>query len=110
MIEFPYLNEPVDERIARQMKARGNKRSKCLASVIVLLALQALAASTARTGEPGPRQLENVTKQVFDHYVALTQARNDAELKRGSNLLWVDGLAEGPRAQAYAALKSGEVK
>jgi len=48
-----------------------------------------------------------VTKQTFDHYVALTQARNDEELKRGSNLLWVDGLSEGPRAEAYAALKSG---
>ncbi len=92
------------------MKARVNKRPKSLGSVIVLLVLQMLAAGMARASEPGPRQLENVTKQTFDHYVALTQARNDEELKRGTNLLWVDGLSEGPRAEAYAALKSGEVK
>ena len=93
------------------MKARGNKSLKYLASLIVLLALGSTASvSTARASEPEPRQLENVTKQAFDHYVALTQARNDAELKRGSNLLWVDELPEGPRAEAYAALKSGEVK
>jgi len=110
MIESQYLNEPVDERSARQVKARSNKRSKSLGLVIVLLALHTMAASTARTGEPVPRRLENVTKLAFDHYVALTQARNDEELKRDTNLLWVDGLAEGPRAEAYAALKSGEVK
>jgi hypothetical protein len=84
---------------------------KYLASLIVLLALRTtMATGTARTGELEPRRLENVTKLAFDHYVALTQARNDAELKRGSNLLWVDGLPEGPRTEAYAALKSGEVK
>ena len=90
------------------MKARGNKRPSCLGPGILLLALQTAAASTARTGEP--RRLENATTLAFDHYVALTQARNDAELKRGTNLLWVDGLPEGPRAEAYAALKNGEVK
>lgn len=84
---------------------------KYLASLIVLLALRStMATGTARTGELEPRRLENVTKLAFDHYVALTQARNDAELKRDTNLLWVDGLPEGPRAEAYAALKSGEVK
>ena len=92
------------------MKARRNKRSKRLGSVIVLFALQTTSAGTARTSEPEPRRLENVTKPAFDHYVALTQARNDAELKRGTNLLSVDGLPEDPRAEAYAALKSGEVK
>jgi hypothetical protein len=51
-----------------------------------------------------------MTKLAFDHYVALTQSRNDSELKRDSNLLWVDGQPESPRAEAYAALKSGEVK
>jgi hypothetical protein len=51
-----------------------------------------------------------VTKLAFDRYVALTQARNDEELKRHSHLLWVDGFAEGPRTEAYAALKRGEVK
>src|ERR1700730_3104191 len=110
MREFQNHRQPAIERNARQVKARRNKRSKRLGSVIVLFALQTTSAGTARTSEPEPRRLENVTKLAFDHYVALTQARNDAELKRGTNLLWVDGLPEGPRAEAYAALKSGEVK
>jgi len=100
----------VDKGITRQVKARGNKRSKFLGLLTVLLVLQTASASMARTGEPGPPRLESGTKLAFDHYVELTQARNDSELKRDSNRLWVDGLPEGPRAEAYAALKSGEVK
>jgi hypothetical protein len=100
----------MEEGIARQVKARGNRRSRTPGLLIVLLVLHAMAAGTARTGEPGPPHLKNVTKQAFDHYVALTEARNNAELKRDTNLLWVDGLPEGQRREAYAALKSGEVK
>jgi hypothetical protein len=77
---------------------------------IVLLAIETAFAGTARSGAPEPPKLENVTKHAFDRYMALTEARNEAELKRGLNLLWVDGLPEGPRAEAYAALNSGEVK
>ena len=110
MKEFQNHSWPANERYARQVKVRGNKRSKSLGPVIVLLAMHSMAAGTARASEPEPRRLEDVTKLAFDHYVALTQARNDAELKRDTNLLWVDGLPEGPRAEAYGALKSGEVK
>jgi hypothetical protein len=108
MREFQDLNQPVNERIARQVKARDNRRSKTVGLWIALVALQT-ASGTARSA-PEPGKLENVTKQAFDRYVGLTQERNDAELKRGSQLLWVDGLPEGPRAEAYAALKGGEVK
>ena len=76
----------------------------------MLLALETASGGTARSGAPEPPKLENVTKQAFERYVALTQARNDVEQKGHSNLLWVDGLSEGSRAEAYAALKSGEVK
>ena len=110
MKEFQYLNWRANARIERQVMARGNRRSKTPGLLIALLALHMMAATTARTGEPGPPHLENATMQAFDHYVALTQARNDEELNRDSNLLWVDGLAEGPRTEAYAALKRGEVK
>jgi len=110
MKEFQYLNWRANARIERQVMARGNRRSKTPGLLIALLALHTMAASTARTGEPGPPHLENATKQAFDHYVALTEARNNAELKRDTNLLWVDGLPEGQRGEAYAALKRGEVK
>jgi hypothetical protein len=108
MREFQDLNQPVNERIARQVKAGDNRRSKTVGCWIALVALQT-ASGTARSA-PEPRKLENVTKQAFDRYVGLTQERDDAELERGSHLLWVDGLPEGPRAEAYAALKGGEVK
>ncbi|HET8922814.1 MAG TPA: hypothetical protein VFN26_07425 [Candidatus Acidoferrum sp.] len=50
------------------------------------------------------------TQEAFDRYVKLTDARNEAELKRGSGLLWIDGLPEAQRTEAYAALKRNEVK
>jgi hypothetical protein len=54
--------------------------------------------------------LKPATISAFDEYVKLTQDRNDAELQRGTNLLWIDSLPESERAQAYEALKRGEVK
>jgi hypothetical protein len=110
MNEFQNINGHVDERIAWHVKAKANSKSGPRGLLIALLALNAVAAGTARSGEPVPAKLENATKQAFDHYVALTQARNDSELKSDSNHLWVDGLPEGQRAEAYAALKRGEVK
>jgi hypothetical protein len=40
----------------------------------------------------------------------LTEERNEAELKRGSALLWIDSLGEAQRSDAYAALKRSEVQ
>lgn len=50
------------------------------------------------------------TIAAFTEYVKLTDARNNDESQRGTNLLWIDGLPESERAQAYEALKRGEVK
>jgi hypothetical protein len=54
--------------------------------------------------------LKPTTIAAFTEYVKLTDARNNDELQRGTNLLWIDGLPESERAQAYEALKRGEVK
>jgi hypothetical protein len=59
---------------------------------------------------PAVPQLTSPTIEAFNDYVRLTEARSDAELKRGSGLLWVDGLPGGERAQAYDQLRRGEVK
>ena len=69
-----------------------------------------VAVGVAQAAEPEPARLKSDTIADFDHYLKLTEARNDAELKRGTNLLWVDGLPSEQRAQAYAALKRGEVE
>jgi hypothetical protein len=54
--------------------------------------------------------LKPVTVAAFDEYVKLTDARNDDELRRGTNLLWIDSLPESERAQAYEELRRGAVK
>jgi hypothetical protein len=60
--------------------------------------------------DPAVPQLAPSTIEAFNGYVRLTEARNDDELKRGTGLLWVDGLAGDARAQAYEDLRRGEVK
>ncbi len=55
-------------------------------------------------------KLKTETHGAFERYVRVVEARNKAELKRGTDLLWIDGLPEEQRAEAYAALKRGEVK
>jgi hypothetical protein len=50
------------------------------------------------------------TVDAFDRYVRLTDARNDAELKQGTRLLWIDGLPEAARTEAHVALQRGEVE
>jgi hypothetical protein len=73
---------------------------------VFLLTPRLLASEAAG---PAPK-LKAAMGAAFDEYVKWTQARNDAELERGTNLLWIDGLPENERAQAYQELKRGEVK
>jgi hypothetical protein len=56
-----------------------------------------------------PPNLKAATIAAFDRYVKLTEARNDAELKRGTPLLWIDGLPDDQHARDYAELQRGEV-
>ncbi len=67
-----------------------------------------LVASNA--AGPAAANLKPDTVTAFNEYVKLTDARNQDELQRGTHLLWIDGLQERQRAQAYEALKRGEVK
>ena len=50
------------------------------------------------------------TAAAFARYVQLTEARNDEEQRKGVPWLWVDGLSEPERAEAYAELQRGGVK
>jgi hypothetical protein len=75
-----------------------------------LLAFGLLPARAALGADPVPEKLRSETIAAFDRYVQLTDERNAIELKRGSALLWVDALPEARRAEAYAALKRGEVQ
>ncbi|PYT93345.1 MAG: hypothetical protein DMG36_10070 [Acidobacteria bacterium] len=80
---------------------------------VILLAAVTLypaVADFAQGAEPEPAKLHANTLEAFDRYVKLTEARNHDELKRGTNLLWIDQLPAAQRTEAYAALKRGEVK
>ena len=79
----------------------------------ILLATAALypaVADFAQGAEPEPAKLHANTLDAFNRYVSLTEARNADELKRGTSLLWIDELPGAERAEAYAALKRGEVQ
>ncbi len=84
-----------------------------LKSWTLLLALStssSFATQASVEAAPEPARLRAVTAEAFERYLRLTEARNDAELRRGTSLLWIDALPEAERATAYQALKRGEVK
>ncbi len=99
-----------DERLARQVKAGNNIVTRAAVLVLSALALTGIAARAALAAEPALPKLKTETQRAFERYVTLAQARNEAELKRGTALLWVDGLPAPQQAEAFAGLKRGEVR
>jgi hypothetical protein len=92
------------------LKAIANRAAKTACACILLLIVQSISTQVVVAGVPALPQLKAGTLQAFERYVKLTEARNEGELKRETNLLWVDALPTDQRAEAYAALKRGEVK
>jgi hypothetical protein len=82
------------------------------AVVFLLGVLLTFAAGLSASEAAGAAavSLKPATVAAFDQYVKLTDARNNEELRRGTNLLWIDGLPESERAQAYEELKRSVVK
>ena len=110
-------NQSVDDRLLvhngrRRRQVNGVCDSRGLARAILLAAamLVLFMADFAEGAEPAPTELRANTLAAFDRYVKLTQARNEEELKRGTNLLWIDELPQPEGAEAHAALERGEVK
>ena len=103
----------VNERFAGQLAPSADivldGAVRC-AALVLFGALLVLASSPRAEAAAAAANLKPDTVAAFDEYVKLTEARNDEELRRGTNLLWIDGLRENERAQAYEALKRGEVK
>jgi hypothetical protein len=99
-----------DEGLARQVKGVNSIAGRAVAMVLVGLALMRFTAPVAQAAEPALPKLKTETRGAFERYVGLVEARNEAELRRGTALLWVDGLPEAQRTEAYAGLKRGEVR
>ncbi len=57
----------------------------------------------------GAAELSTAAAQGFDRYVRLTEHRMRGELAPGGVFLWIDGLPEAGRDEAYARLQRGEV-
>ena len=98
------------EGFARQVKAGSIRGARVAACLLVVAAVCAGMARLAEAGEPPVPVLKPVTQEAFERYVNLVEERNKSELKRGTGLLWVDGLPERERQTAYEELKRGEVK
>jgi hypothetical protein len=92
------------------VKATGVKNCFLFLYLVMGLDVRVEAADIARAGEPAPPKLRMETQEAFQRYVKLTEGRNEEELRRATNLLWVDELPPEKRAEAYAALKRGEVR
>ncbi len=96
--------------LERQVKAICNIAARVVAFLLAALALNQVAVPLALASEPPFPKLKTKTEAAFERYVRLAEARNEGGLKRGTDLLWVDGLPPEQRAEAYAALKRGEIK
>ena len=94
----------------RQVNGESDSRGMARAIVLAAAMLVPSIADFAEGAEPEPAQLRANTLAAFDRYVKLTETRNEEELKRGTNLLWIDEWPPRERAEAYAALERGEVK
>src|SRR5205807_5742217 len=88
---------------------------------LLVLVLSVLPAATLQTTPPvRSAELIRSTKllrttnpkmaEAFAKYVRETDERNDSELRRGANLLWVDELSAPARQKAYADLRNGAVQ
>jgi hypothetical protein len=96
--------------MVRQVKGVRDNWTAAPAILLAALVLYPAAVDSAQGAEPEPAKLHANTLEAFDRYVQLTEARNAQQLKRGTNLLWIDELPAPERAEAYAALKRSEVK
>lgn len=76
----------------------------------LVLAILVIGGNALAANGPAPTTLKPATVEAFDHYVRLTDARNDRELAQEANLLWIDELPETERAKAYPDLARGQVK
>ena len=99
-----------NDRMVRQVKGARDNWGAARTILLAAATLYPAAADFAQGAEPEPAKLHANTLEAFDRYVKLTEARNAEELKQGTNLFWIDELPAAERAEAYAALKRGEVQ
>ncbi len=80
------------EGFTRQVKAMRSILTRVVTFLLVSLAWHQMAALAAHAAEPALPKLRADTQGAFERYAKLVDTRNDAELRRGTDLLWIDGL------------------
>jgi hypothetical protein len=98
------------ERFRRHVTRLADTLRTVSLLLLVPLAGSVPTAQSVPSANPAPAKLHSETVAAFDRYMQLTEERNEAELKRGSSLLWIDSLSPAQRTEAYAALKRDEVQ
>lgn len=99
---MPYIND---------MTLSGKaKRFLSIAVVGLLLSFPIIMKSAARAQPPVPAGPKSETRDAFDHYIRLTEARVSAQLSPDGPFLALDALPAAERDAAYAALRRGEVR
>ena len=99
------------EGLFRQlMCARSKVGSRSIVLAVSLVLLQGLLLQPSGRAEVEPSSLTAKMSEAFANYVRATDVRNNAELRRGKDLLWIDELPDAARKRAYAALANGEVQ
>jgi hypothetical protein len=102
--DLPPRERGVPAGFLRHLPGSAVRRRLLRAAALLAFALVApLLADEARPFKPK-------TMEAFEAYVRATDARNAAEIERGSDLLWVDSLPEASRDRAYGALARGQVE
>jgi hypothetical protein len=100
----------------RQLKDAG-RAAVCgspQTNFIAIFVLVCLFGPIAPHSTPTPLRVsggdDGKISAAFARYVRVTDSRNDSELQRGTNLLWVDSLPDSARKKAYAELSRGEIQ
>ena len=102
--------------LVRQLKDAGraatcNPLQTGLTAIFVLVCLFGpISLHSSPTAPPRTDRDSGKISEAFARYVRVTDSRNNSELQRGTNLLWVDSLAEAARKKAYADLSRGEIQ
>ena len=68
-----------------------------------------IALSVGTVAAVNTAELKPKTREAFDRYVKVTEARMETEVESEAPFLWVDRLPDADRAEAYARLRAGEL-
>src|SRR5260370_41819137 len=82
----------------------------CLLQPILLHSSTRASAGSSSRSSLRPGGDNGKISDAFAKYVRATDSRNNSELRRGQDLLWVDSLPEAARDKAYSDLGSGELQ